>query len=38
MMPQIYLQKDLYDKIITNGDNVQDFVNKAVAEKLKGKN
>jgi predicted CopG family antitoxin len=36
-MPTIYLRKDLYDKIVSMGKEVNSFVNKLVEENLKPK-
>lgn len=33
-MPTIYLRKDLYDKIASLKEDINDFVNKCVDEKL----
>ncbi|OIP28171.1 MAG: hypothetical protein COT13_00370 [Chloroflexi bacterium CG08_land_8_20_14_0_20_45_12] len=34
-MPTIYLRKDLFDKIVSMGKEVNSFVNKVVEETLK---
>jgi len=36
-MPTIYLSKDLYDEIVKRGEDVAEFVNKAVKEALEKK-
>ena len=36
-MPTIYLSKDLYDEMVKRGENVAEFVDKAVKEALKKK-
>ena len=34
-MPSINLKKELYDKLVKKGENVPDYTNKAVEEKIK---
>lgn len=36
-MPTIYLGKDLYDEIVKRGEDVAEFVDKAVKEALEKK-
>ena len=36
-MPNVYLKKELYDKVVAKGVDVSEFVNTAVAAKLEGK-